>query len=128
MEKEAVWPKGGPEPKGPYSPAVVIGDLVFVSGQGPLDPKTGEINRGDIGEQMKTTVENIRLILEGAGSSLKNAVKVTVYLSDMDLFSQMNELYKDYFGPVYPARTTIQAGRLPFDIDIEIDVTAYQSR
>ena len=126
MEKEAVWPKGGPEPKGPYSPAVVIGALVFVSGQGSLDPKTGEIVRGDITEQMKITVENIRIILEGAGSSLKNVVKVTVYLSDMDLFSQMNELYKEYFGPVYPARTTIQAGRLPFDIDIEIDVTAYR--
>ena len=107
---------------------MVIGDLVFVSGQGSLDPKTGEVVRGDITEQMKITVENIRIILEGAGSSLKNVVKVTVYLSDMDLFSQMNELYKEYFGPVYPARTTIQAGRLPFDIDIEIDVTAYQSR
>ena len=126
MKKEAIWPKGGPEPKGPYSPAVVIGDLVFVSGQGPADPRTGEIVRGDISEQMKTTVENIRIILEGAGSSLENVVKVTVYLSDMDRFSEMNELYKDFFGPVYPARTPIQAGRLPLDIDIEIDVIAYR--
>ena len=127
MKKEAIWPKGGPEPKGPYSPAVVVGDLVFVSGQGPADPKTGEIVRGDISEQMKTTVENIRIILEGAGSSLENVVKVTVYLSDMDQFSEMNELYKEYFGPVYPARTTIQAGRLPLDIDIEIDVIAHRA-
>ncbi len=126
MKKEAIWPKGGPEPKGPYSPAVVIGDLVFVSGQGPADAKTGEIVRGEISEQMKTTVENIRIILEGAGSSLENVVKVTVYLSDMGKFGEMNELYKEYFGPVYPARTTIQAGRLPLDIDIEIDVIAYR--
>jgi 2-iminobutanoate/2-iminopropanoate deaminase len=126
MKKEAIWPKGGPEPKGPYSPAVVVGDLVFVSGQGPADAKTGEIVRGEISEQMKTTVENIRIILEGAGSSLENVVKVTVYLSDMDKFGEMNELYKEYFGPVYPARTTIQAGRLPLDIDIEIDVIAHR--
>ena len=126
MKKEAIWPKSGPEPKGPYSPAVVIGDLVFVSGQGPADAKTGEIVRGEISEQMKTTVENIRIILEGAGSSLENVVKVTVYLSDMDKFGEMNELYKELFGPVYPARTTIQAGRLPLDIDIEIDVIAHR--
>ncbi len=124
MEKEAIWPKSGPEPKGPYSPAVVCGNLVFVSGQGPADAKTGEIVRGDVLEQLRKTVENIKTILEEAGSSLKNVLKVTVYLADMDDFSRMNELYKAYFGPVYPARTTIQAGRLPFDILIEIDVIA----
>jgi 2-iminobutanoate/2-iminopropanoate deaminase len=126
MEKETIWPKGGPEPKGPYSPAVVLGNLIFVSGQGPADPKTGDIVRGDITEQMKRTVENIRIILEEAGSSLRNVVKVTVYLSDMNQFGGMNELYKEYFGPVYPARTTVQVARLPLDIDIEVDVIAYK--
>ena len=126
MEKQAVWPKSGPQPKGPYSPAINFGNLVFVSGQGPADPKTGQIIQGDLIDQMKMVMENLRIILEEAESSLKNVLKVTVYLADMNEFARMNELYKDYFGPVYPARTTIQAARLPFDISIEIDVIAYK--
>jgi 2-iminobutanoate/2-iminopropanoate deaminase len=126
MKKEAVWPKGGPEPKGPYSPAMVVGDLVFVSGQGPADPKTGDVFRGDVLEQMKLTVENIRIILEGAGSSLEKVVKVTVYLTNIDDFARMNDLYKEYFGPVFPARTTVQVAALPLGIGIEIDVIAHR--
>lgn len=126
MEKQAVWPKSGPQPKGPYSPAINFGNLVFVSGQGPADPKTGQIIQGDLIDQMKMVMENLRIILEEAESSLKNVLKVTVYLADMNEFARMNELYKDYFGPVFPARTTIQAARLPFDIRIEIDVIAYK--
>ena len=127
MAKKAVWPKNGPPPKGPYSPAIVYGELVFVSGQGPVDPATGEVVRGDVLDQMKTAVENIRLILKEAGSSLSDVLKVTVYLSDMNDFSRMNEQYKEVFGPTYPARTTIQAARLPMDIKIEIDVIAHRS-
>ena len=127
MAKEAVWPKDGPTPKGPYSPAMVYGDLVFVSGQGPVDAATGDIIEGDVLVQMKATMENIETILKAAGSSLKDVLKVTVYLADMNEFARMNELYAQYFGPVFPARTTIQAGRLPMDIKIEIDVTAAKS-
>jgi 2-iminobutanoate/2-iminopropanoate deaminase len=124
MDKEAIWPKEGPEPKGPYSPAIMHGDLVFVSGQGPVDPKTGEIKQGDVLDEFKLAIENVRIILEEAGSSLSNVLKVTLYLADMNDFSKVNELYKDYFGPVFPSRTTIQAGKLPLGIKVEIDVIA----
>ena len=124
MQKEAVWPKVGPEAKGPYSPAMVFGDLVFVSGQGPVDPTTGKFVRGDVLDEMKVALENVRLILEAAGSTLQNVLKVTLYLADMNDFERVNKLYREYFGPVFPARTTIQVARLPFDIRIEIDVIA----
>lgn len=124
MKKKAVWPKSGPEAKGPYSPAIIHDKLVFISGQGPVDPKTGQMIKGDLLEEMKIALENVRIILEASGSGLKNALKTTVYLADMEDFSRMNALYKEYFGPVFPARTTIQAGRLPFDIKFEIDVIA----
>jgi 2-iminobutanoate/2-iminopropanoate deaminase len=91
---------------------------------GPVDPDTGEIVRGDLAEQMRIAVGNIRLVLEAAGSGLEKVLKTTVYLADMDDFARMNELYSGLFGPVYPARTTIQAGRLPLDIRIEIEVVA----
>jgi 2-iminobutanoate/2-iminopropanoate deaminase len=126
MNKEAIWPKEGPEPKGPYSPAIVYGNMVFVSGQGPVDPKTGEVKHGDVLDEFKRAVENVRIILEEAGSGLSNALKVTLYLADMNDFSMVNERYKNYFGPVFPARTTIQAGKLPHGIKIEIDVIAYR--
>jgi 2-iminobutanoate/2-iminopropanoate deaminase len=124
MAKEAVWPNDGPEPKGPYSPAIVFKDLVFVSGQGPVDPATGELVGGDVLDQMKAAMKNVEIILKAAGCSFGDVLKVTVYLADMNDFSRMNELYATYFGPTFPARTTIQAGRLPMDIKIEIDVTA----
>ena len=124
MEKKVVQPSRGPAAQGLYSSAIAFGNMVFVSGQGPVDPDTRKIIRGDVLEQMKVAVENIRLILEEAGSSLEHALKVTVYLADMEDFQRMNDLYRALFGPVYPARTTIQAARLPLDIRIEIDVIA----
>jgi 2-iminobutanoate/2-iminopropanoate deaminase len=124
MEKKAVQPSRGPAAQGPYSSAIAFGNLVFVSGQGPVDPDSKKIIRGDVVDQMKVAVENVRLILEEAGSSLAHVLKVTVYLSDMEDFQRMNDLYRTYFGPIYPARTTIEAARLPLDISIEIDVIA----
>jgi len=126
MEKQAIWPKNGPETKGPYSPAMVYGDLVFVSGQGPVDPQTGKFIHGDVVEQFKVAVENAGLILTASGSALAKALKVTLYLADMNDFPKVNEVYRDYFGPVFPARTTLQAARLPFDIKVEIDVIAHR--
>jgi 2-iminobutanoate/2-iminopropanoate deaminase len=127
MKKQAIWPEKGPKPVGPYSPAVCYGDLVFVSGQGPMDPETGEIKLGDILEEFSLAVRNVGILLEEAGSSLENALKVTLYLADMDDFSAVNEAYKEHFGPVFPARTTIQAARLPKGIKVEIDVIACKS-
>ena len=124
MEKKAIVPQGGPEAKGPYSQAVAFGKLVFVSGQGPVDPQTGQIVDGDVLAEMRTAMQNVESILKESGSSLANVVKVTLYLADMDDFGRVNEVYKNYFKPPFPARTTIQAGRLPFDIKIEIDVIA----
>ena len=126
MQKQVIWPKNGPETKGPYSPAMVYGDLVFVSGQGPVDPQTGKFVKGDVETEFRRAAENVRLILESANSSMKNVLKVTLYLADMNDFQKVNEVYKTYFGPVFPARTTIQAGRLPFDIKVEIDVIAHR--
>jgi 2-iminobutanoate/2-iminopropanoate deaminase len=126
MQKQAIWPKNGPPTKGPYSPAMAFGDLVFVSGQGPVDAATGKIVSGDVLDEMRLAMENVKTILAAAGSSLAQVLKVTLYLQNMDDFASVNELYKEYFGPVFPARTTIQAGKLPFDIKVEIDVIAFR--
>jgi 2-iminobutanoate/2-iminopropanoate deaminase len=114
-----------PPTKGPYSHAMVWEDLIFVSGQGPIDRTTGEVMHGDILEEMAIAVENIRIILEAADSGLENVLKVTVYLADMNDLDRMNEKYKEYFGPVFPALTAIQAD-IPFDVKIEIDVVAHK--
>jgi 2-iminobutanoate/2-iminopropanoate deaminase len=81
---------------------------------------------GDVVEELRLAMENVKTILAAAGSSLAQALKVTLYLKDMNDFARVNEAYKDYFGPVFPARTTIQAGRLPFDIKVEVDVIAHR--
>lgn len=123
--KTILFTENAPKPKGPYSQAIIYRDLVFVSGQGPIDPKTNEIVRGEIEREAEQTLENIKTILQDAGSSLENALKVTVYLSDMEYFGRFNKIYEKYFGKNPPARTCIQAGRLPRDIKVEIDVIGY---
>ncbi len=122
---KAVNPPNAPPPKGPYSQAMIWQDLVFVSGQGPVDRATGEVMHGDVLEEMAVAIENTRLILEAAGSSLENVLKATVYLADMNDLARVNEKYKEYFGPVFPALTTVKAD-MPFDIKIEIDVIAHK--
>jgi 2-iminobutanoate/2-iminopropanoate deaminase len=124
MKKKAVFPKRGPRPVGPYSPAIEYGDLVFVSGQGPMNPDTGQVEKGDVAGEMRIAMENVRLLLEAAGSSLDRVLKTTVYLADIGDFARMNELYKTYFTEPFPARTTIQAAALPLGIKFEIDVVA----
>jgi len=126
MEKRVVRPAGGPPAKGPYSPAVVLGEMVFLSGQIPIDRETGEINRGDIAEQAELVFENVKFLLEKAGSSLLKVVKTTVYLADMGDFGKVNEIYARYFGPDFPARTCIQVARLPLDAGIEVEVIAHR--
>ncbi len=126
MEKRVVRPEGGPPAKGPYSPAVIVSDLVFLSGQIPIDPETGELNRGDIAEQAELVFQNIKFLLEAAGSSLLKVVKTTVYLADIADFGAVNEVYARHFGPDFPARTCIQAAKLPLDVKIEVEVIAHR--
>lgn len=127
MSKKAVRSPEAPAPIGPYSPAVTWENLVFVSGQGPLDPKTGNPVLGGVVEQARQVFSNIDQLLQAAGTSRENVLKVTVYLAHIADFKAMNEVYQAYFqGTVYPARTTIQAAALPGGIDVEIDVIAYR--
>jgi len=122
---QVVNPPEAPPAKGPYSHAMVWEDLIFVSGQGPVDGATGEVLHGDVLEEMALAVENIRIILEAADSSLQDVLKATVYLADLDDLDRVNEKFEQYFGPVFPALTTVQAD-MPFDIKIEIDVVAHK--
>ncbi len=123
-EKEIIISDELPAPKGPYSPAIRAGGFVFVSGQGPNDPATGEVVKRDIQQQTRLVLENVRAILVAAGSSLEKVVKTNVYLSDIANFAAMNEVYATFFTAEPPARTTIQAAALPLGIDVEIDAIA----
>jgi 2-iminobutanoate/2-iminopropanoate deaminase len=124
MEKEIIKTNKAPTPLGPYSQAVKLGNLVFVSGQVAVDPKTSSPVTGDIKEQTKRVLENVKGILESAGLALDNVVKTTVFLRRMADFSKMNDVYASYFKNKPPARTTVQAGDLPVGFDIEIEAIA----
>lgn len=120
--RKAVFTDGASKGDGPYSQGVISGGFVFVSGQGPLDPKTGEVLGETIEEQAKLTMDNIKGIVEAAGSSMDDVVKITVYLERMSDFAAFNRVYKTYFDEPFPARTCIQAGL--DDILVEIDAVA----
>jgi 2-iminobutanoate/2-iminopropanoate deaminase len=123
MRKQITSEKGAP-PKGVYSPAIAAsGPMVFVSGQGPVDPATGNLKLGSFEEQARLTFNNVTTLLEAAGTSWKNVVKVGVFLADLGHFGQMNEIYKGYLTEPYPARTTVQAV-LPPGMLIEVDCIA----
>ena len=123
MKKEAV--KTGPAPLGlPFSPAIRFGELLFVSGQGPID-KNGKVILGDISVQTKATLENFKRIMEAAGSDMGCVLQTTVYLKDLGEYSGMNEVYSSFFNDPKPARTTIQAGGLLFGMKVEIQGIAY---
>ena len=113
-----------PPAKGPYSLWVKAEDFIFVSGQGPVDPETGQAFLGDIAEQTRMTLANIEGILEDAGAKMSDVVKTTVFLTDIGNFSRMNEVYAQAFGAVKPARTTVQAAALPLGIGVEIEAVA----
>lgn len=123
MLKKAVWP-GAPSTAAPYTPGVICGNLVFVSGQVPMDADTREIVEGDFESHVRQCITNVERVLRAAGTDLEHAVKVTVFLSDMDNFDRLNAVYREYWGEILPARTCIQAARLPLDVDIEIEAIA----
>jgi 2-iminobutanoate/2-iminopropanoate deaminase len=122
---ERLSPSGVPQPRGPYSPAVRAGGFLFVSGQGPIDPVANEYSYGDIRDETRVTLENIRLILEGCGASLKDVVKCSVFLADGRDFAAMNEVYTEYFGPAKPARTTVAVQFANAKMKVEIDCIAF---
>lgn len=124
---ERLSPPGIAAPRGPYSPAVRAGDFIFLAGQVPVDPATNAISPGDIQHEARLTLENIKRVLEGVGSSLADVVKVSVFLADATDFAKMNEVYTQFFGDVKPARTTVVC-RFMADIRIEVDCTAYSPR
>jgi 2-iminobutanoate/2-iminopropanoate deaminase len=122
--KEIVTTDRGPKPIGPYSQAVKTNGFLYLSGQVALDPKTNEMPAGDIRQQTERVLENIKGILEAAGSNLHHVVKTTVFLKDMNEFPAMNEVYGRYFTSAPPARSTVQVSRLPKDALVEIEVIA----
>ena len=122
--KEAITSPDAPSAIGPYSPAIRAGQLLFLSGQIPLDPATGHLIAGDIKAETRRVMENIGALLEAAGLDYSAVVRTTVFLADMNDFAAMNEVYGGYFSQPYPARATVQAARLPKDARVEIDVIA----
>lgn len=125
MKREIIAIDKAPTAIGPYSQGVKVGNFIFVSGQIPIDPKTGKIVGNDIMVQTKRVLENIKAVLETAGANLTNVVKTTVYLVDMDDFNTMNEIYATYFSEKPPARSTVEVSKLPKGSKIEVDVIAY---
>lgn len=123
MKKE-VKTKNAPEAIGPYSQAIVTNGFVFASGQIAIDPQSGKIIEGDIEEQTRQVLTNLKAVLEAAGSSLEKVVKCTVFLQDMNDFGKMNAVYAEFFQPPYPARAAVQVARLPKDVKVEIEAIA----
>jgi 2-iminobutanoate/2-iminopropanoate deaminase len=122
--KEIISTENAPGAIGPYSQAVKTGNMVFCSGQIPIDPQTGEFVSNDVAEQTEQVLKNLIAVLEAAGTSLNDVVKTTVFLADMNDFTAMNEVYARYFSENKPARATVQAARLPRDARVEIECIA----
>jgi 2-iminobutanoate/2-iminopropanoate deaminase len=119
--RQAFHSDKAPQPKGPYSQAIIHNELLYVSGQGPVEPAAGNIVRGTIEEEARAALNNVRTIIEEAGYALDGVLKVNCFLSNMDDFDRFNTVYSEFFPDSPPARTTVQAGRLPMDIKVEID-------
>jgi len=121
---KTVHTSAAPAAIGPYSQAIVVNNMVFTAGQIPLDPTSGELVGTEIAEQTTRVLQNLKAILEEAGASLQTVIKTTVFLADMSEFAAMNEVYAKFFGDHKPARSTVQAARLPRDVRVEIEAVA----
>lgn len=128
MAKQIVCATAAPAAIGPYSQAVVAGDLVFVSGQIPIDPTTGQMVAGDIRDATAQVLQNLAAILAAAGLNLENVVKTTVYLTNIDDLPAMNEVYAKFFPAAPPARACVQVARLPKGAAVEIEAVAWRQR
>ena len=124
MGKRVIQTDKAPRAIGPYSQAIRAGDFLFLSGQIPLDPETGELVQGDIRQQTKQVLENIKGVLESQGLGMEDVVKATIFLKDIGNFSQVNEVYATYFSSSPPARSTVEVTKLPRDADIEMETIA----
>jgi len=124
--KKAIFTEQAPKAIGPYSQAIRAGGLVFVSGQIPLDPASGQIVEGDIAAQTRRVLENLKAILAAAGSSLDRAVRTTIFLTDLGHFDVVNQVYGEFFKETPPARSTVQVSRLPKNVLVEIDCIAVE--
>jgi 2-iminobutanoate/2-iminopropanoate deaminase len=124
VNKKVIQAEKAPKAIGPYSQAIQAGNFLFLSGQIPLDPKTGELVKGDIRKQTQQVLENIKGILESQGLGMENVVKSTIFLKDIANFNQVNEVYATYFPSSPPARSTVEVAKLPRDADIEIEAIA----
>jgi 2-iminobutanoate/2-iminopropanoate deaminase len=124
MAAEVIATDKAPGAIGPYSQAIKVGTLVFTAGQIPLDPATGKLVEGDIAVQTERVMQNLTAVLEAAGTSMSRVVKTTCFLANLDDFAQFNEVYGRYFGENRPARSTIQAARLPAGANVEVECIA----
>ena len=124
MKKRVIQTERAPKAIGPYSQAIQAGKFLFLSGQIPLEPKTGELVRGDIGQQTKQVLENIKGVLESQKLGMGDVVKVTIFLRNIGNFNRLNEVYSTYFPSFPPARSTVEVARLPRDAEIEIEAIA----
>ncbi len=125
MMKHAVSSPDAPAAIGPYSPAVRAGQLLFISGQIPIDPATGQMIEGDVAAQTRRVLDNLGALLLAADRSFADVVRTTIFLADMNDFAAVNAIYAQYFSEPYPARATVQVARLPKDARVEIDVIAF---
>ncbi len=124
VERKIVATKHAPAAIGPYSQAILTGGLVFTAGQVPIDPATGKVEAETIEEQTRQVLLNIAAVLQAAGSSLDEVVKVTVFMTDLDDFSRMNEIYAEFFGSHPPARSAVEVAGLPLGVQIEMEAIA----
>jgi 2-iminobutanoate/2-iminopropanoate deaminase len=124
LSKQAISTPGAPAALGPYSQGIRSGNLIFLSGQIPLDPGTGRVVEGDVAAQTERVLQNLSAVLEAAGSSLGHVLKATVYLTNIEEFGKMNEVYARFFKECPPARATVEVSRLARDVSVEIDVIA----
>ena len=121
MRKEIISTENAPQAIGPYSQAVKSGNFMFISGQIPLNPKTGDLISGTIQDEANQVLDNITSICEAAGCGLKDIVKITIFLTDLNNFAEVNEVMKNYFVEPYPARATIEVSGLPLGVNVEIE-------
>lgn len=124
MAKEEIKTANAPKAIGPYSQGIKAGGLIYVSGQIPIDPASGDVVKGAVGLQTRRVLENIKGILEASGAGLKDVVKTTVFLTNLNNFAEMNTVYGEFFAEPYPARATVEVSNLPKGVEVEIDAVA----